>query len=236
MYLVVTSITWYVTFIASGFALPPNGILLRLYQQVQGVSSKSQCSAFQFLFPAQDSVRLAIFFAPEQGRKRSRLWQQPFTSPLRFYFPDNKSGFEQSNVLSKIRFITTGSILCTPPSYLPRVSTLTIYNDVLVSQYIGFYGSYALLGVPAPITSAIKPGDLPVAIFFLVTWILLRYPSSTHICQIQSRHRISNSDQLESKEPMPIGYRVGNRYLDDLPGRVLNPDPTISATTHVRQT
>src|SRR6218665_1696693 len=87
--------------------------------------------------------------------------------PLRFHFPDDKSGFKQSNVLSRIRFITTGSILCTPPSYLPMVSTMTIYNDVLVSQYIGFYGSYALLGVPAPFTSAIKPGDLPVAIFFL---------------------------------------------------------------------
>src|SRR6218665_3364913 len=63
MYLVVTSVTWYVTLIASRFVLLPNVILLRLYQQVQGVSlaSKSQCSPFQFLFHAQDSVRLAIF-------------------------------------------------------------------------------------------------------------------------------------------------------------------------------
>src|SRR6218665_3136912 len=116
--------------------------------------------------------------------KRSCHWHMPVTSPLRFYFLDDKSGFEQSKVLSKIRLITFGSILCTPPSCLPMVSTLTIYNDVIVSQYIGFYGSYALLGVPAPITSAIKPGDLPVAIFFLVTSILLRYLWSTRICQI----------------------------------------------------
>src|SRR6218665_4080392 len=83
MYLVVTSVTWYVTLIASGFALLPNGILLRLYQQVQGVSSKSQCSAFQFLFLAQDSVRLAIFRPGTREETFTSLAAAVhFTSPL----------------------------------------------------------------------------------------------------------------------------------------------------------
>src|SRR6218665_2205379 len=115
--------------------------------------------------------------------KRSCHWHKPVTSSLRFYFLDDKSGFEQSNVLSKIRLITFGSILCTPPSYLPMVSTLTISNDVMVFQYDWLLRFLCNSGVPGPLSILPQKRVNSVAIFFHVTWILLQYLSSTSICQ-----------------------------------------------------
>src|SRR6218665_3237105 len=88
MYLVVTSVTWYVTLIAIGFwirSAPERNPIATLPTSARclPLASKNQCSAFQFLFPAQDSVRLAIFRPGTREETFTSLAAAVhFTSPL----------------------------------------------------------------------------------------------------------------------------------------------------------
>ena len=177
----------------------------------QPLASHSQCSAFQFLIPAQDKRDTSdISFWNKGGNVHVIGISRPLYFSV-FYFLDDKSGFEQSNVLSKNRLITSGSILCTPPSYLPMVSTLTIYNDVMVSQYPGFHGSYALPGSRVFYPHCHKTWWTPMRSSFL--WRGFHFVIRRPLSSVKLNLDIASPTQthLESKEPIPIGYRVGNR-------------------------